>query len=95
MPNIILLFILLDAGMPVASWIGIILTALITLLSFLIRDAYNRITKEIAALWAEIKKNEDAYQSEVKTINEKIHEVHYNILNRLEDIKKDFNALRR
>lgn len=47
--------ILLDVGLPAASWLGIIITALLGLLYFLLKNAYKAVEDELEDHKEEIK----------------------------------------
>lgn len=91
----IILFILLQEGISIISYYGVALTAVMTLLSFLLRDAYLRLTKRVENLESEnaaLREDNSNIRLDFET---KINNLNVNILNRLDDIKDKFNEFRK
>lgn len=110
----VLLFslVLLDT-IPIASILGILTSALIVLLSFLLKDAYNKIIERIGDLEKEnrdlkesigktntkvdleLRNTDGKIDKEMRAIDYRMSELKFNILEKLDDIKKQFNELRK
>jgi hypothetical protein len=93
---------LLDVGMPVASWLGIVATGLISLLGFLLRDAYIKSQKRNDSMQGQIDDIEDAVikernrsDDEMRKFDQRINDMERKILEKLGDIKDKFNELRK
>ncbi len=94
-------FILLEV-LPIASWWGIVLSGIITLLGFLIRDAYLTIkrrqdsSEETAKILTEKLDGEKLNNEKaLRALDGRMNDLHINILNRLDDIKNKFNEFRK
>lgn len=102
MSMLIALFVLLDAGMPVSSWIGLGLGAIITILGWLGKDAYSRFNDRLKyqeqyteEIKEKLEKERLERLSENREIDGKISDLHINILNKLDEIKDKFNEFRK
>lgn len=94
--------IILQNGVPVISWYGIALTAIVTLLGFLLRDAYQRLQRRQDAAEQALEDLTQKLDSEklnnekaMRSLDARINDLHVNILNRLDDIKDKFNEFRK
>lgn len=91
-----------NVGMPVASWIGLLIATILALIGFLLRDAYSSLKTKMKDLEKRVGDTEKALQDEknqrledMRIIDNKIQDLHLNILRRLDDIKDKFNEFRK
>ncbi len=93
---------MLQVHVPAISWYGIALTAIVTLLGFLLRDAYQRLQKRqdsaeqaLEDLTKKLDQEKLNNEKAMRILDARINDLHLNILNRLDDIKDKFNEFRK
>lgn len=108
---IILILWIIDidvVGLPLASWLGIIIAALITLLGWLLKNAYNKllqtnieISKKISELDEEISKAKEKIviernrsDKEMRDIDKSIQTITEKIGDKLDALKDKINEIR-
>lgn len=89
------LLILLEANVPLASWLGIAVTIMLGLVGFLSRDAYNRINKRLDQIEDDQEVERKRSELEMRIMDGKISDLHINILKKLDEIKDKFNDFRK
>lgn len=95
--------ILLETNViPTISWYGIVLTSVITLLGFLLRDAYQRIQKRqdisdkaLEDLTQKLESEKLNSEKAMRSLEARINDLHVNILDRLDEIKDKFSEFRK
>lgn len=96
------LFILLEVGLPIASWFGLAVSGIFGLLYYLLKLSHNRLIKDIDELSKDVTDIGKAIETErarsdkeMRTIDTRINDLHINILNKLDEIKYKFNEFRK
>ena len=96
------LTIFLEAGMPIASWVGVLVAIVTTLIGFLAKDVYDRLVKRVEVLEKAINDaktdldvEKERSRVEMRNIDTRINELHINILDKLDEIKYKFNEFRK
>lgn len=98
----LLIVLLTELGISLASWIGLLTTMMIGLLSYLLSNAHKRlvtdtdnVNKRIDKLEQEQDKLKDRFEDERLNTETRMHNLNTTILKSLDDIKKDFYELRK
>ena len=95
-------YILLDVGMPVASWLGIVTVGIMGILAYAIQKVVKNVEDDVVDVKAEnkdikleLRKMDDKINAVEKQSEKSISDMNLNIIDKLETIKDKFYDLRK
>lgn len=69
---------LLDIGLPATGWLGIVIMALLGLLYWLLRNAYNQVIKRI-----------DDLEKNIEDLEKELYKINIEFIQKLSDLKNE------
>ena len=95
-------YILLDVGMPVASWLGIVTVGIMGILAYAIQKVVKNVEDDVVDVKAEnkdikleLRKMDNKINAVEKQSEKSISDMNLNIIDKLETIKDKFYDLRK